>query len=166
MPYESELAEALTKLPISAKVTYLCRNAEIDTTGPDGKPWEYFEWHIELRCEDRTMIVPSYKTGTGLAKRRCYNGQYTQQQLNTGRHDLSPSVTVKPTAPTLADVMHSLLSDSDALDYPFAEWAENYGLGSDSIKALNTYLQCQRYGTQLTQLIGTQRIEELRGKEH
>lgn len=48
-----------------------------------------------------------------------------------------------PKRPKLDDVLHSLVSDSDACELSFNEWCENIGYDNDSRQALATYLLCQ-----------------------
>ena len=50
--------------------------------------------------------------------------------------------TPKPKKPKVADVLHSLIMDASAADENFDDWCDNFGMSSDSIKALNTYKAC------------------------
>lgn len=169
MPYTSDLERALEKIPIEAKTTYLGRG-EDPAEGPDNphnKPWKYFEWSVELRYAGGTMLVPSYKCGLAHAKRTPRKGSLPRQSMDNGVYDDQPElVRVEPTPPSLADVMSSVLGDSDAMDCTFDDFAEGLGYSNDSIKALFIYLACQRVGTQIVKLLGRARVELLRSKEH
>lgn len=66
--------------------------------------------------------------------------------------------------PNVADVLYCLFSDAEACDIPFDEWCRNLGYNNDSLKALNTYIECQRNGTRLYRLLGAALVAELREK--
>ncbi len=48
----------------------------------------------------------------------------------------------KITPPALKDVVYSLVSDSDAVNYSFDDWCDNFGYSTDSRKALKTWHAC------------------------
>lgn len=48
----------------------------------------------------------------------------------------------KPTTPHVADVLYSLVLDTDANDMSFDDWADTFGFNADSIKDLTIYKQC------------------------
>lgn len=54
--------------------------------------------------------------------------------------------------PTIKDVLYSLVMDSDALNYQFHEWCDNFGYGHDSIKAKETYDACIQNAIKLRSL--------------
>jgi hypothetical protein len=69
--------------------------------------------------------------------------------------------------PSVADVLSCLLSDTRACTTTFDDWCSDYGENNDSLKALNTYLACQRNGSKVTRLLGSVKlVEELSEKEH
>lgn len=57
-------------------------------------------------------------------------------------------------APKLEDVLHSLLSDGEAAEYTFEDWASNFGYDTDSRKAEATYRACVDVGIRLRKLLG------------
>ena len=75
-----------------------------------------------------------------------------------------PQIWGKPTAlqlkalessrarPQLADVLYSLVSDSQCANDTFADFCADLGYDTDSRKALETYLACQESGTKLRKL--------------
>lgn len=66
-------------------------------------------------------------------------------------------------APSAADVLYSLSSDADALDYAtFEDWAENYGYDPDSRKGEATYRACLEIALKLRAAIGDAGLEKLR----
>lgn len=65
--------------------------------------------------------------------------------------------------PTLADVLHCLLIDAEAIDTgSFEEWAENYGYDTDSRKAEGIYRACLEIGLNLCAILGDELISKLR----
>jgi hypothetical protein len=68
-----------------------------------------------------------------------------------------------PIEPNTLDVVHSLLSDGDALDHDsFESWADNYGYETDSRKAEATYRACLGIGLKLRNAFGEKLLTELR----
>jgi hypothetical protein len=65
-------------------------------------------------------------------------------------------------APSAAGVLYSLLMDAEAHDMPFAEWCDNFGYSSDSIKALHTYQQCEETARALKKVFTSEQMAELR----
>lgn len=57
-----------------------------------------------------------------------------------------------PTKPTLADILYSLQSDASVASESFDDFCGNCGYDTDSRKALETYLACQKSGTDLRSL--------------
>lgn len=73
------------------------------------------------------------------------NGQDFDYYTGSGLIDENKS----PKKPTLDDVLHSLLSDYDAMKISFYEWCDNYGYERDSIAAQRVYMDCQANGLKL-----------------
>jgi hypothetical protein len=66
-------------------------------------------------------------------------------------------------APLVRDILHSLILDADAIEYPtFEEWASNCGYDADSRAAEKIYRQCLEIGLKLRALIGDAAITALR----
>jgi len=55
----------------------------------------------------------------------------------------------KASKPDLADLVSCLVIDSQASDQSFADWCSDLGYDTDSRKALDTYLACQKIGSDL-----------------
>lgn len=65
--------------------------------------------------------------------------------------------------PNAADVIYSLVQDSDVLDYRgFEDWADNFGYDSDSRKAESIYRACLEIALQLRNGIGETNLAALR----
>lgn len=56
--------------------------------------------------------------------------------------------------PDLLDVCECLFLDSDAHDYSFDEWCDNFGLSNDSIKAKGMYDDCNDNYFKLRKALG------------
>lgn len=58
----------------------------------------------------------------------------------------------RPCKPTLADILYYLQSDAAIASESFDDFCSNCGYDTDSRKALETYLACQKSGTDLRSL--------------
>ena len=58
----------------------------------------------------------------------------------------------RPVKPNIEDFLYSLTMDSGAINESFYDWCDNYGLDTDSRKALDTYEQCQKTAQKLQKL--------------
>ena len=56
--------------------------------------------------------------------------------------------------PKVADVMHSLLLDSSAVDMDFEDWCSDFGYDTDSRKARDTYDKCLELGEAFLNMVG------------
>jgi hypothetical protein len=66
-------------------------------------------------------------------------------------------------APSLEDVLYSLVLDAGAIDASsFEEWANEYGFDTDSRQAETTYKACLEIGLKLRAMIGDDNLEKLR----
>jgi hypothetical protein len=81
--------------------------------------WKCDEWRVKFGKWET-----SYYTGTGRRKA------------------LTRFQDVRPQAPKAADVLHSLVLDSEADGMSFRDWCDNYGYSDDSLNALETYRHC------------------------
>lgn len=68
---------------------------------------------------------------------------------------------VKPIAPYAADVLHSLILDSSAIDTSFDYWCSNYGYDADSISAFNAYQACCKTAKELRRVFTRAQLETL-----
>ena len=126
--------------------------------------WKCFEWAVTLTQDGKAPIKMPYYCGVGHAvkletlrvQRNALRDNPKLQLFDGTTLDVPARVDVrfKPTPPNVADVLASLLLDSDALESTFEEWAGNYGYSSDSIKAKATYELCRDYGLKVKRLLG------------
>ncbi len=96
----------------------------------------YFDvWRVVLNADGQTMTVDEFMMGSGLGQK----------------------------APTTADVLNSLISDSAGYDNAssFEEWADELGYDEDSRKAEAIYRACGEQALQLRELLGDHYSEAL-----
>lgn len=76
-----------------------------------------------------------------------------------------PQDTTKPIKlimPELDDVTYCLVSDSEADEMDFSEWANNFGYDDDSMKAKTIYDACVDTGRKLRIALGADKLNTLR----
>ncbi len=101
-------------------------------------------WKVALYKDGQEILRTDYGAGEGhcesykaSVKELGYRNSImrdtvTRQECETGKKWRSEG---KRYEPLLADVLHSLVSDADAIDYPtYEEWAPNLGYDPDSRK--------------------------------
>ncbi len=111
--------------------------------------WVCDEWRVSLGA-----FETSYFTGIGLRKP-------TKATIARAKWSGDKPEAV-PVAPKAADVLHSLLLDSEAINESFADWCSNYGYSDDSLKALDTYHQCCAIGEAMRKIFTHEQRNELR----
>lgn len=117
----------------------------VGTTKRDN--WDCFEWKVELKNGSNKMTITFY-CGLGHVKK----GKFHKPD--------------QPLAPSLADVVYSLVSDADACEQSFEEWCSNLGYNTDSRKDLDLYLQCQKRGQEIRNLMGSELFQAARNAEY
>ena len=96
---------------------------------------------------------PSYKQGTLMV----HEADMIRRECETGQS------RIRPIAPELADVLHSLASDADVIHYPgFEQWAADTGYDADSRKAESIYRACLATALKLRAMLGNEGLERLR----
>ncbi len=102
-------------------------------------------WTVSLEYKGRTFPAIDYHMGIGNSP---------DATFPDGALGMQPVPNWKPTPPTAADVLHSLILDANARDETFPEWCDSFGHSDDSIKAKATYDACILSGIQITRLLG------------
>lgn len=103
--------------------------------------WECFQWEVTfLRLTNlKQQLRTQFYCGLAHVKANRYPvGHWARSEI--------------PQPPSAADVLHSLLMDSQAREQSFADWCADLGYDADSIKALNTYNACVATDNQLRQV--------------
>lgn len=157
MNYTSTLSERLAQLPIT--LTFVHLGMETSEHESDGKKVTtgVDAWNVTLAYEGR-IFNGSFKTGLGhrvlamgVKKEgptkfyRKYNGETVHSYEKAVRENMLVLKRNKNglVGPDIADVVSCFLLDSQTEDN-FEDWAGSLGYNSDSRKALDIYLECQK----------------------
>lgn len=170
----SELSEALEKLDIKLDTIHLGLRSTKETVE---KEWWFDEWLVKLELGDKVLVPEgTYKTGLGHRKidsRRvkCEGGEKywidgAGGRMIYGLHNLAKTNYSKPVPPLLEDILHSYLLNASNTDETFENWCANLGYDTDSRKALETYLTCQKIRDGLIRFLGHELFAKLSGLEH
>ncbi len=116
--------------------------------------WECDAWRFTLANKAHTY-TGDYFTGTGLRKLTKLG---KIRNTSAGRGVVPPA----PVPPVAADVLYSLLLDSDAAAMSFNDWCSDFGYDNDSIKALTTYQACCKSAEELRKIFKRETLAELR----
>lgn len=152
------------------------RNAK-PRAGQD-KPWRSLNWRVTLTRGGRDVLSTDYSQGEAhcpahkaTADRfdKWQRGQAIEIEIETGKRAAAysgekPHATAKPIpAPDLADILHSLALDSDALDYAtYDDWAACLGYDPDSRSGEATYRACLEIALKMRAAIGEPALAQLR----
>lgn len=134
-------------------------------------------WKVTILKAGREILTTDYSAG--LAHCPSYKQSWNWQpsvdeakaiefETENGRTSrdfgsLGWKVGGKPIEPDLADVLHSLASDCDVLDYStFEEWAPEFGYDPDSRKAEGIYRECIKLALALRNGLGEPALVRLR----
>lgn len=165
----SELSDKLKKLDITFK--------SVHVAFIEDENWPHDLWRCTIKYKSSVYVCDNYKTGIGhrrldlfvkkeftnYGSKRYWNkyiGKYLTEQ------EAAKAGWLKPTAPSVADVIHSLLSDASGADNTFEDWCSDFGYDSDSRKALDIYLKCQKNLLEMRKLFGCELFNELVQLEH
>lgn len=139
-----------------------------------GEKQPSLNWLVTIRKDGRDILTTDYMAGSGhcpsyqhratvdsaeAVKRECETGK----RAKTDRKSVDDLQWGAEINPVFADVLHSLASDSDVIDCGgFEEWAENYGMDTDSRKAEASYRACLEIALKLRNALGEQGLATLR----
>lgn len=135
-----------------------------------GQNWTSIRFDCTLTRNGREVWSGPYHLGVGhlksLATVERANGKLprnaapTQAQLAA----LTRYAAAERLHPSLADVLHSLLSDSAAFfdGQTFEDWAAAFGYDTDSRKAEATFRECDAIGRKLARAFKPDELEALR----
>lgn len=133
-------------------------------------------WRVTLK-KNGTELTTDYMQGIGhhpnyrLAetkgwlKTSLWLDEHYRKSVEDGKYAPDPNAFFRGTplsAPTLLDVLYSLVMDAEAIDYTFDEWASNYGYDTDSRKAEAIYRECLDCALKLRRMVGDKGLEQLR----
>ena len=165
-PIEDQVASMVNCASISYSAQYIGQTKRDD--------WDCDAWCVSFEYPGKPVQTFEFFTGLGLraeptdrdkinARLPGLTERDIQNRTIYGRRYLADIEKLrKPKAPTVASVLHSIILDSEAMGQSFNDWCANYGYSNDSIKALNTYRQCQSIGERLRMLWTTAQLDALR----
>lgn len=134
-----------SSLPIS--VTYCGKIIE----GKNG--WDHFLYSVSIGTGSN-MFTTQYKCGLGHSKKVDFHSN-PDYWSNKERKYLVP---VKPKN---SDIVYSLLMDSEAGNYSFQDFCDNFGYSSDSINALNVYRECEKTNKNLRKVFTKEQLQQM-----
>ena len=114
--------------------------------GP-GQDWDHLLWDVTLTREGSDPITFPFRMGMAHQQTKCGKPMPLVTRYRATPESVCGHVTCaakgwQPTPPSLYDVLCSL--KADATDgRTFAEWAGDFGMDTDSIKARDLYFACQ-----------------------
>lgn len=165
----SELSERLKKIPELALTSIHMGVDEEEVINKQRFVRDH--WRVTISYNGKSYST-EYHTGTGSRKlitqvkkegNRYYNriaGQFKTEL------EACKAQWLKLIDPTLADVMHNLLSDGSCVEGTFEDFCSEFGYDTDSRRALDTYLTCQGTRSALIKMLGTKLFNELSQLEH
>ena len=143
---------------LKIELTLVCVNpgkADI----PRKQKGEASVWQYTLTRNGKAISGP-YTMGCGL--RVDSRGKPLPNSYKLTTDDVRILQTSRPAKPILADILHSLQSDASLASESFDDFCGELGYDTDSRKALETYLACQKSGTDLRSLgLNLQELGEL-----
>lgn len=133
-------------------------------------------WRVTLKRGDRAVLTTDYSAGIAHcpAYKRLFKGRWTIDVVDAVIHEtehgkeargseMSVGTTGAAILPDPVDVIWSLASESDVLDYPtYEEWADCFGLDPDSRKGEASYRSCIEIALKLRAAISEDGLKKLR----
>ncbi len=129
--------------------------------------WKHDKWECVFT---KNRVIESFEFSTGLGHRKPDESLMAKMSAHSlakvskrmraweNHYKRFPD---KPVAPHEADVLHSMILDSSAVDQSFASWCDEYGYDSDSRKAESTYRACQENADKLSRVFSRAEIAAL-----
>ena len=116
--------------------------------------WEHFKWVVTFAKVDQTK----YRSGSPAV----IIEEVFEYKMGMAHCTKDNRGNVKPTAPSAAAVLHSLLLDAQAAEFAFEDWCSEYGYNADSRRALTIYFDCQGAAGKIAKIFTRKQIETLR----
>jgi hypothetical protein len=143
--------------------------------------WQGIGYIIKVMNNGEEILTTDYRIGIGhvnIKGNRGFNLTRDEMQFlevwrskpfaNFKNKQLQTKIACKlakaqKVTPKADDVIYSLLSDSDAIDYPtFDDWADSMGYDKDSRKAESIYRACLYIGLKMRVALGDKGLADLR----
>ncbi len=131
----------------------------------EGATHPSLNWKVTLHKGAKPILTTDYSAGMGHCRSykqgKMSMDEYDEvkRECQTGHHKMGSTAARLE----LADVLHSLASDADVIDYSsFEEWADMGGWDTDSRKAEAVYRACLEIGLKLRAALGDAGLAQLR----
>jgi len=140
-------------LPI--KIEFVTKTIKTDF---GDKPWPCFEWRVTFSNKYGQWLTPYF---CGLAHVKYPKNMKNPYPKNVIGWEQWENQYAIPKAPSVDEVLHSLILDASASDYNLQDWCAEFGYSDDSIRALNTYRQCLETAANLRKYLGADVVRSL-----
>lgn len=128
--------------------------------------WQHDKWVVIINGQQF-----DYSTGLGHREAKKWDAdkkefarlmrmQPKKELVNLQNHNNKLQAVSKVKPLNIDDVLYSLIIDSDANDYTFEDWADNFGYDTDSRKAEQIYHACKENARKVNTFIDN--LEEAR----
>lgn len=157
-----EIKAAILESLKAIGVEMLAVHAGARKRGPRGDDWECDAWFITFKkTPGREAVDFDYYTGSGHRKvpKSVRKPYYITDQRGIAQWNKE---NAKPVRPSEADVLYSMLLDSEANEQSFNDWCSNFGYDTDSRKALDTYQACCDNAEKMYKIFSRAEINSLR----
>ncbi len=152
--------KSLTDLIADAKITLKAERTDSNPNMPESRDMDH--WKVKLTRSEASSVKCTQRTFPGCgcrgrhAKGKAVANMTLVFSMGYGHNGAEPDV---------AGVLDCLLSDSDALDRDFEEWASDLGYDPDSRTAERTYKACLKSGEKLKVFLGDGLFDRMRTAE-
>ena len=165
-------AEKQTILDMAAKhgITMAVKFVPWSTSRNANEKRRSLNWKVTLSKGNSPILTTDYMAGEGHCP--AYNDGYKPGTLRTtvdrdnaikAECETGKTKLGKAILPDMADVIHSLVSDADVINYPtYESWASEFGFDEDSRKGEATYRACLKIALKLRAALGENGLAELR----
>lgn len=153
------------------------------TQKPTDRPRRSLNWRVTIHYQGRDVLTTDYGAGTGHcpADKAIWSvpghspqalkaeaiALETEKGMEATLMGGAVRASRKPILPNLADVIHSMASDSDVIDHPtFESWASDFGYDTDSRKGEAVYRACLELALKMRAGFGDAGLERLRAAAH
>jgi len=174
------IADAMASLGLSVESTFVpfSQSRHAKPAKGEKKPWRSINWKVRLMRQGRLIVETDYSAG--LAHVPAYNVRENHAGIGKSgglnligdaavtyeiEHGRTSTVHGRgaPILPDAESVIHSLVMDSDVLEYgSFEDWAGSIGYDPDSRSAESTYRTCLEIALKLRNALGDDGLSRLR----
>lgn len=147
----------LKEIGVSMRVHFVVNNE-------NDPEWRHDLWRVYIGD-----YSTDYKTGLGHRVKGKVNTKPLRDLYGIDRGEIvkltnyiRSTDNIHAVLPTQASILCCLLLDSEAIEYSFNEWCDNFGYDPDSFTTFNIYQACCKTGEELRKVFKHDQIEHLR----